>query len=91
MFILKKTFNKKIKALEDGIQTQIADGTWNYDQYMHGMANGLILALSIMTNKEPNFLNTPEVWLKDLLNTETTVKESESLEKLIVNQKGKGV
>ena len=52
------------KALDDLIAVQGADGNWNYDAYMHGLANGLILARSIIDNKEPDFLKAPKKWLR---------------------------
>ena len=34
---------------------QCTDGNWDYDEYMRGMANGIILALAIMEGKEPEY------------------------------------
>ena len=31
------------------------EGTWNHDEYMRGMFNGLELAVSCMENREPQF------------------------------------
>jgi len=65
-------YNEKIKLqeLREVIKIQTADGNWNYDAYMHGMANGLIMALSVVTDKrdevEPAFLEAPKVWLKNI-------------------------
>lgn len=56
---------KRIESLENIIKIQCSDGNWNYDPYMHGMANGLILAASIMYDKDPNYLQAPVEWLKD--------------------------
>lgn len=58
---------KVISALDDIVKIQTSDGNWNYDQYMHGMANGLILALHIAKDEEgdPPYLDAPEEWLKD--------------------------
>jgi len=47
------------------METQCSEGNWNYDPYMHGIANGLILALSIMKGEEPAFLEAPKQWLMD--------------------------
>lgn len=60
---------KRIKALEDQIKIQCANGNWNYDPYMHGLANGLILAHHTITGKqgsEPSFLKAPRRWLREL-------------------------
>ncbi len=54
------------KDLQDVIDTQCSDGNWNYDPYMHGMANGLIVARSILTGEEPVFLEAPKKWLSDV-------------------------
>ena len=35
-----------MKALNDVIDVQCSDGNWDYDPYMHGRANGLLLARS---------------------------------------------
>lgn len=45
------------------VSIQRSDGHWNHDSYMHGMANGLILAQS-MLNHEPNpkYLDAPQKW-----------------------------
>ena len=45
---------------------QGSNGNWNYDPYMHGMYNGLELALAIMENKEPNYREAPKEWLVDI-------------------------
>lgn len=58
------------RAMRDKVQhisriTKIATspGNWDYSPYLHGMANGLILAESILTNAErPNYLDAPEKW-----------------------------
>lgn len=54
---------KEIEQLRDLTKIQCAHGNWNYDPYMHGMANGMILALSIMEGTEPKYLDAPEQWL----------------------------
>ena len=51
---------KKVKEIS------CSEGNWNYDPYMHGMANGLILALAIVENKDPVYLKAPDVWLCDV-------------------------
>lgn len=58
---------KSLAALENIVAIQTTSGNWNYDPYMHGMANGLLLALHIMKAEdgEPKYLDAPEQWLKD--------------------------
>ena len=57
---------KSLQTLRDMTQVQCNDGNWNYDPYMHGMANGMIFALSLFEAGEPQYLEAPEKWLKDL-------------------------
>jgi hypothetical protein len=54
-----------ITSFEDLIKIQSSDGNWNYDPYMHGLANGLILGLSLLTGEDPQFLTAPDKWLCD--------------------------
>ena len=57
--------SKALEQLKDIVKIQTMDGNWNYDPYMHGMANGLILAQAIMEGKEPKYLNAPIQWLSE--------------------------
>ena len=59
-----------VKSLREMIDIQCSDGNWNYDPYMHGMANGMLFALSLFDDKRPEYLKAPEVWLKDVPNDE---------------------
>jgi hypothetical protein len=52
-----------MEQLKEAVKIQCSEGNYNFDPYMHGMANGLILALAIMDGTEPEFLNAPEQWL----------------------------
>lgn len=54
-----------IKNIQDQIRIQCQNGNWNYDPYMHGMANGLICAYSTMMGIEPKYLDAPKKWIKD--------------------------
>lgn len=60
-----ETLDGKIAELEEIVKIQLQDGNWNYDPYMHGMANGLILALALLKDEEPKFLKAPAEWLKN--------------------------
>lgn len=55
---------KEIEQLRDLTKIQCTHGNWNYDPYMHGMANGMILALAIMEGTEPKYLDAPDQYLK---------------------------
>jgi len=60
-----KELTTRFNNLEEIIEVQCRDGNWNRDSYMHGLANGLILAYAILNNEEPKFLQPPTKWLKD--------------------------
>jgi len=57
---------KQLAELQDLLEVQCNDGNWNYSPYMHGMANGLIVAISVLTGKEPEFLDPPTTFLCDI-------------------------
>lgn len=65
----KVTLNEDIKenleAVQDLLNIQLMDGNWNCDPYMHGMANGMILCMSILRGEVPKFLDAPEEWIFD--------------------------
>ena len=61
---------EKLRALVvhlgDIVNIQMRDGNWNFNDYMRGMANGLLLAQVIMTETavyEP--LMPPDQWLEE--------------------------
>lgn len=64
-----------LKTLREMKDVQCNDGNWNYDPYMHGMANGMIFALSLFDDKQPEYLDPPKVWLKDLPDSEVIAVE----------------
>ncbi len=70
-------FQNSLKTLREMLAVQCRSGNWNYDQYMHGMANGMIFALSLFDDKNPEYLEAPEVWLCDIPNTDRPVACSE--------------
>ena len=55
----------RLEKLKELNAVQCTDGNWDYDPYMHGMANGLILALAVIEDIEPVYLDAPDEWLKD--------------------------
>jgi len=57
---------KKIAELQDLIDIQCNEGNWNHSPYMHGMANGLIVAMSTLTGEDPKFLEPPDIFLCDI-------------------------
>lgn len=58
---------KGLDDLHRLIDIQCSDGNWNYDSYMHGLANGMLVALSLFDGKDPKFLEPPEKWLIDTI------------------------
>ena len=65
-----------VKVLQEMTDIQCSDGNWNYDAYMHGMANGMIFALSIFRGNQPEYLEAPDKWLKDTPNTDKPICET---------------
>jgi len=55
---------KQIEQLKNIVSILSSKGNYDANEYMLGMANGLILALSIMTKEKPEFLDPPEIWSK---------------------------
>ncbi len=61
-----KTLSHRLKQLQEMTHIACADGTWNYDPYFHGMANGVIGSLAVMTDfGDPKYLDAPDRWLSD--------------------------
>jgi len=61
--LIASVVEDKLKELKRVKDIQCSDGNWDYDPYMHGMANGIILSESIITEEDPKFLEAPEWWL----------------------------
>ena len=47
------------------VDAQTSPGNWNYDSYMHGMANGMLLMQAMIDGVQPDYLEAPEEWLCD--------------------------
>ena len=47
------------------VDIQVSPGNWNYDAYMHGMANGMLLMQSMIDGAEYAPLDAPDEWLAD--------------------------
>ena len=65
-----------IQTLRDMTQVQCNNGNWNYNPYMHGMANAMIFALSIFDKCEPEYLDAPKEWLCDKQNPKAIPSEA---------------
>jgi hypothetical protein len=68
-------FEKSLETLRELIKIQCSDGNWNYDAYMHGMANGMIFSLSLFDNKTPEYLDKPDEWKCDVVSHHEDMKE----------------
>lgn len=56
---------ERLAALDLLAATARTPGNADYDPYMQGMANGLILAQATMNNETPVFVDSPEKWVGD--------------------------
>ena len=54
-----KNEEKALEKLKDMCVTQCQKGNFDVNEYMRGMANGLMLAVSYFTNEEPKFIEPP--------------------------------
>ena len=66
---------KQIEDLKKCVKTSCQSGNYDCNPYMHGMANGMILALAILEGKEPAYLDAPAKWLDDKKTTTTDEQE----------------
>jgi len=64
-----------LEKLDDLVNIQATDGNWNYNEYMRGLLNGLLIARSIFEKNEP-----------ELKEQTTCIAEMEMLE--IFNKSG---
>lgn len=62
---LADVLEERINGCDRLLKTQCSDGNWNYDSYGHGMANGMILVLTLIKGEDPKYLDAPKEWLRD--------------------------
>lgn len=63
---VERAMRAGIRAITAVRKVQTSPGNWDYDSYMHGMANGLILAESFFRGcAMPEYLDAPDVWGED--------------------------
>ena len=63
---------KRREALDEMVKIQLTDGIWNYDPYMHGMANGLLVAQAVIYDSHDfTGLSAPDKWLDSRENPPT--------------------
>ncbi len=52
-------YKNELKSLINIRDIQCSKGNYDQGEYMRGMANGLIVAVSIMEGKEPKYIEQP--------------------------------
>ena len=62
----KQQLIERLECLKLMIETMKISGNWDFNSYMHGLTNGLILSVSVMEATKPEILEKPETWLEDL-------------------------
>mgnify|MGYP001569342536 CR=1 FL=1 len=62
---MNKTRESIVAELQEFIDVSCKDGNYNCNPYLHGMANGLIFAKSVVDGGEPKYMETPKTWLGD--------------------------
>ncbi len=58
----KTLLDEKIDQVQALVDVQCSQGNYDYDPYMHGMANGMIVILSVLTGRDPELLDAPDKW-----------------------------
>lgn len=56
-------FEKRLGEFKDLVRIQCNTGNFDYDGYMHGMANGMLFAEAVLEGREPEYKEAPERWL----------------------------
>lgn len=62
------------RKVEEQIAVQKLHGNWNYNSYMHGMLNGMLLVEATAKGTEYEPYNAPKQWIEN-------IKEKENMEK----------
>jgi len=52
------------------LDIQLSPGNWDFDPYLHGMANGMLLMRAIISGETPEYREAPEQWGADLYEAE---------------------
>lgn len=60
--------------IKDVLAVQGAHGNWDFDEYMHGMFNGMELVGAIHDRREPEFREAPDTWGRDKYEAERAKK-----------------
>ena len=60
-----ETMTERLASFQGLLDVQCSDGNWDFDPYMFGMANGMILAAAMMRGEDPKYLDAPKEWGSD--------------------------
>lgn len=72
-----KSNDTAVESLENMVAIQCSDGNWDYNEYMYGMANGMVLALATLKGEDPIYFDRPKEWLEDKCKNATVNSVSE--------------
>lgn len=53
----------RIQSVRDVTEVQCSPGNVDYDEYMRGMANGLICAMALLDSEDPEYVDPPDTYL----------------------------
>ena len=68
-------YESRLKEAKEMLKVQ--KDSYDYDEYMHGMYNGMEFVLCLMEDREPEYMEAPEKWTRD---NEDQIKPKESNE-----------
>jgi hypothetical protein len=65
LVVLPEGLGESLRKFEALVKIQVSKGNYDFDPYMHGMANGMILASAILRGETPLYLEAPDRWISD--------------------------
>jgi hypothetical protein len=51
-----------LEKMNEMLDVQGSTGNWDYDNYMHGLYNGMEFMMSMAENRDPKFREAPKKW-----------------------------
>lgn len=54
--------SNKLEEAKKMLEVQGTHGNWDYNEYMHGMYNGMEYVIAILEDREPIYKDAPEEW-----------------------------
>lgn len=60
-----REYQQAVEALRSQITVQATNGNWDYDEYMRGMLNGMLCAMSNFDGKDPQYKEELPSWRKE--------------------------